>query len=75
MREIVSILIGHYGDYLNLIIELADNKLVVVKLANQYKVISNSNSNYLFQILKLHMVLFKLEMIQAINKLFYTEKK
>jgi hypothetical protein len=33
------------------------------------------NSNYLFQILKLHMVLFKLEMIQAINKLFYTEKK
>jgi hypothetical protein len=34
-----------------------------------------SNSNYLFQILKLHMVLFKLEMIQAINKLFYTEKK
>ncbi len=32
-------------------------------------------SNYLFQILKLHMVLFKLEMIQAINKLFYTEKK
>jgi hypothetical protein len=40
VREIVSILIGHYGDYLNLIIELADNKLVVVKLANQYKVIS-----------------------------------
>jgi hypothetical protein len=33
------------------------------------------NSNYLFQILKLHMVLFKLEMIQAINKLFYTERK
>jgi hypothetical protein len=37
--------------------------------------ISNSNSNYLFQIRKLHMVLFKLEMIQANNKLFYTEKK
>ncbi len=31
-------------------------------------------SNDLFQILKLHMVLFKLEMMQAINKLFYTEK-
>jgi hypothetical protein len=31
--------------------------------------------NYLFQIRKLHMVLFKLEMIQANNKLFYTEKK
>ena len=31
--------------------------------------------NYLLQILKLHMVLFKLEMIQANNKLFYTEKK
>ena len=35
----------------------------------------SSNSNYLLQIRKLHMVLFKLEMIQAINKLFYTEKK
>ncbi len=34
-----------------------------------------SNSNYLFQILKLHKVLFKLEMILANNKLFYTEKK
>jgi hypothetical protein len=34
-----------------------------------------SNSNYLLQIRKLHMVLFKLEMIQANNKLFYTEKK
>jgi hypothetical protein len=33
---------------------------------------SNSNSNYLLQIRKLHMVLFKLEMIQANNKLFYT---
>ncbi len=32
-------------------------------------------SNYLFQICKLHMVLFKLEMIQANNKLFYAEKK
>jgi hypothetical protein len=32
--------IGHYGNYLNLIIELADNKLVVVKLTNQCKVIS-----------------------------------
>jgi hypothetical protein len=31
-------------------------------------------SNYLLQIRKLHMVLFKLEMIQANNKLFYTEK-
>ncbi len=29
----------------------------------------------LFQIRKLHMVLFKLEMIQANNKLFYTDKK
>jgi hypothetical protein len=28
-------------------------------------------SNYLLQILKLHMILFKLEMIQANNKLFY----
>ncbi len=28
-----------------------------------------------FQILKLHMVLFKLEMIQANTKLFFTEKK
>ena len=36
---------------------------------------SNSNSNYLFQIRKLHMVLFKLEMIQANTKLFFTEKK
>jgi hypothetical protein len=35
----------------------------------------NVCSNYLFQIRKLHMVLFKLEMIQANNKLFYTEKK
>jgi hypothetical protein len=35
----------------------------------------DSNSNYLFQIRKLHMVLFKLEMIQSNNKLFYTEKK
>jgi hypothetical protein len=34
-----------------------------------------SNSNYLLQILKLHMVLFKLEMIQAKNKLFFTGKK
>jgi|FrelakmetLWP11LW_1041352.scaffolds.fasta_scaffold60701_1 hypothetical protein len=34
----------------------------------------NSNSIHLFQIRKLHMVLFKLEMIQANNKLFYTEK-
>ncbi len=33
-----------------------------------------SNSNYLLQIHKLHTVLFKLEMIQANNKLFYTEK-
>jgi hypothetical protein len=32
------------------------------------------NSNYLLQIRKLHMVLFKLEMIQANNKLLYTEK-
>ncbi len=32
------------------------------------------SSNYLFQIRKLHMLLFKLEMIQANNKLFYTEK-
>ncbi len=31
-------------------------------------------SNYLFQILKLHMVLFKSEMILENNKLFYTEK-
>jgi hypothetical protein len=30
------------------------------------------HSNYLLQILKLHMVLFKLEMIQANNKLFFT---
>jgi len=30
--------------------------------------------NYLLQILKLHMVLFKLEMIQANNKLFFTGK-
>ena len=37
---------------------------------------SNSNySNYLFQILKLHMVLFKLEIIQANYKLFFTENK
>ena len=28
-----------------------------------------------FQILKLHMVLFKLEMIQANTKLFFTEKR
>jgi hypothetical protein len=28
-----------------------------------------------FQILKLHMVLFKLEMIQANTTLFFTEKK
>jgi hypothetical protein len=34
-----------------------------------------SNSNYLLQICKLHMVLFKLEMILANKKLFYTEKK
>ncbi len=34
-----------------------------------------SNSNYVLQILKLHIVLFKLEMIQTNNKLFYTEKK
>jgi hypothetical protein len=33
------------------------------------------NSNYLLQILKLNMVLFKLEMIHANNKLFFTEKK
>jgi hypothetical protein len=33
-----------------------------------------SNSNCLLQILKLHMVLFKLEMIQANNKLFFTGK-
>jgi hypothetical protein len=32
------------------------------------------NSNYLFKISKLHMVLFKLEMIQANNKLFFTGK-
>jgi hypothetical protein len=31
-------------------------------------------SNYSLQICKLHMVLFKLEMIQANNKLFCTEK-
>ncbi len=31
-------------------------------------------SNYLLQIHNLHMVLFKLEMMQANNKLFYTEK-
>ena len=31
--------------------------------------------NYLLQILKLHMVLFKLEMIQANTKLFFTEKR
>ncbi len=30
--------------------------------------------NYLLQILKLHMVLFKLEMIQANNKLLFTGK-
>ena len=30
--------------------------------------------NYLLKILKLHMVLFKLEMIQANNKLFFTGK-
>jgi hypothetical protein len=36
---------------------------------------SKYHSNYLFQIRKLHMVLFKLEMIQANKKLFYTEKK
>ncbi len=30
--------------------------------------------NYLLQILKLHMVLFKLEMIQPNNKLFFTGK-
>jgi hypothetical protein len=34
-----------------------------------------TNLNYLIQILKLHMVVFNLEMIQANNKLFYTEKK
>ena len=34
-----------------------------------------SNSNCLLQILKLHMVLFKLEMIQANTKLFFTEKR
>jgi hypothetical protein len=34
-----------------------------------------SNSNYSLQILPLHRVVFKLEMIQANNKLFYTEKK
>jgi hypothetical protein len=28
-----------------------------------------------FQILKLHMILFKLEMIQANTKLFFTEKR
>jgi hypothetical protein len=28
-----------------------------------------------FQILKLHMVLFRLEMIQANTKLFFTEKR
>jgi hypothetical protein len=35
----------------------------------------NSDSNYLLQILKLHMVLFKLEIIQENNKLFFTKKK
>ena len=40
-----------------------------------YLDISNSNfSNYLLQTRKLHMVLFKLEMIQANSKLCYTEK-
>ncbi len=31
-------------------------------------------SNYLLQLRKLHMILFKLEMIEANSKLFYTEK-
>jgi cell division septal protein FtsQ len=30
---------------------------------------------FLLQVLKLHMVLFKLEMIQVNNKLFFTENK
>jgi hypothetical protein len=41
----------------------------------KHKRIQIQISNYLFQIRQLHMVLFKLEMIQANNKLFYTEKK
>ncbi len=40
----------------------------------KFKFSKISNSNYLLQILKLHMVLFKLEMIQANNKLFFTGK-
>ncbi len=48
---------------------------LVVLNQNQGQLVSkyfkfNSNSNYLLEILKLHMVLFKLEMIQANNKLF-----
>jgi hypothetical protein len=38
------------------------------------KKIHPNDSNYLLQILKLHMILFKLQMIQANNKLFFTKK-
>ncbi len=42
--------------------------------SRQAEIIKSIQSNYLFQILKLHMVLFKLEMILENNKIFYTEK-
>jgi hypothetical protein len=38
------------------------------------KVQTPTISNYVLHILKLHMVLLKLKMLQAKNKLFFTEK-
>jgi hypothetical protein len=50
------------------------NHLFMIQLKH-FCIQIHSHSNYLFQILKLHMVLFKLEMIQANNNFFFTENK
>jgi hypothetical protein len=53
------------------------NFKLIKKLSAVKNLIKNLNFqfNYLLQILKLHMVLFKLKMLQANNKLFFTEKQ
>ena len=60
--------------YMKLIWENCNMYIFYNSNSNYSNYFQISNSNYLFQILKLHMVLFKLEMILANNKLFYTEK-